>query len=326
MEKEKTAGRHWHAIQKQAENLMRSDLFLEAADYENGKDKLPVEEYERGKLQVTSVKVLTQEQEDTLKRPRGQYITIYSPELLKEGEKVHEEAAAELVFWIQKLLPEYIRSILIVGLGNDAAVPDALGPDTVSGLSAELFYKEEMPENAFQVYAFSPGVMAQTGMETADMIRGIVKQIKPDALLVIDALASKSVTRLGTTIQLTDTGIAPGAGVGNRRCEINSRQYGIPVLAVGIPMVVEAASIIYETVEAIRNAMKHAESGESDFLTYLSKKEQMELFRELLEEKASPLYVTVKDIDAIEKRLSATLSEALNRFFGGMKYGQSAYE
>lgn len=326
MEQEKTAGMWWLEIQKQAQSLMRSDLFLEAADYEMGKKNLSVDEYVRGQIQVTSVKIVTDEQAEEFKRPKGQYVTIYSSGLLKESEEIQEQAVKELVFWIQTLLPNDAKSILVAGLGNERAVPDALGPDTVSGLSAELFYKEEIQPSCFQVYAFSPGVMAQTGMETADMIGGITKQIQPDAILVIDALASKSVTRLGTTIQLTDTGISPGAGVGNARCEISQNQYKIPVLAIGVPMVVEAASIIYETVEAIRNAMKHAKSGNSDFLTCLTKKEQMELFRELLEEKASPLYVTVKEIDEIEKRLSFTIAEALNRVFRGMKYGESAYE
>lgn len=169
-------------------------------------------------------------------------------------------------------------------------------------------------QDGMQICALIPGVMAQTGLETAEILKAVAERVRPDVVVVVDALAAGSVTRLGTTIQITDTGIAPGSGIGNHRQALNQKSLGIPVIAIGIPLVVEAAAIIYETIDAIRKAMQET-NGEEKFLGQLSREEQYQLFRELLEEKAEPLYVTVKDIDELEKRLAFILSEAINGAF-----------
>lgn len=310
----------WKKIQTQ----IHSDLFLESAEFQEdrlGKGRLPVLEYERNGLQVTEVRIETQEQSVSMKRPIGSYITIFSENLKENDGGICEGAVEEVAAWIQKLLPADTRTVFVVGLGNPEASPDALGPDTVGHVyvNRHLKQKKESEKN-LQICAMSPGVMAQTGLETAGMVAGITKMVQPDAVVVVDALAAGSVTRLGTTIQLTNTGISPGSGIGNCRQEISQKVLGVPVIAVGIPMVVEAAAIIYETMNAIQNALKEEASGEKmGFLNRLSKEEQYHLFRELLENKARPLYVTVKDVDEMEKRLSFTLSEALNRAFSGMK-------
>lgn len=308
------------------QNYMRSDLLLESAKLqeqqkgrteksENGtsseEKKIAVQEYEKNGLLITEVRIETEEQSRNLGRKPGRYLTIYAEELKQDDGGIHEDTAEEIANWIIKLLPKKAKMVLVAGLGNAEAVPDALGPDTV-----KMIQVNRMQVNRMQVCAIAPGVMAQTGLETAEILQGICQFAKPDAIVVVDALAARSVTRLGTTIQLTDTGIFPGSGIGNNRQEISKETMGIPVLAVGIPMVVEAAAIIYETIDAIRKVLKQkSNDSEGDFLNQLSKEEQYALFRELLAKKAQPLYVTVKDVDEIEKRWSITLAEALNRAF-----------
>lgn len=157
--------------------------------------------------------------------------------------------------------------------------------------------------------------MAQTGMETAEILKGIIHQTRPQMLIVIDALAARSVRRLGTTIQLTDTGIHPGSGVGNHRHSLTKDSLGIPVLAIGVPTVVGAAAIVHDTVSALINALSQSESTKATgkWVGDMDSEEQYELIRELLEPEFGPLYVTPPDIDETVKQLSFTISEGIHR-------------
>lgn len=315
-------------------SYVKSDLILESAELQADlqeekcgetlqRDILPVREYERNGLLVTEIRIETPEQARQLNRQTGNYVTIYSDCLKENDGGIHQEAVDEVAFWIKEMLPGNVKTILVAGLGNQTASPDALGPDTISHVSVNRHLGQSSVN--VEVCAIVPGVMAQTGLETAGILSGVISKFKPDVLIVVDALAARSVTRLGTTIQLTDTGISPGSGIGNCRQEISPSVMGIPVIAIGIPMVVEAASIIYETIDAIRNALRQEkQEKEAGFLGQLSRQEQYDLFRELLERKARPLYVTVKDVDEMEKRLSFTLSEAINRAVAGMNSGSQA--
>ena len=303
---------------------IHSDLVLESAEMfqQSAKKKinLPIQEYNRGPVTVTEVRITEEEQVRVLKRKKGTYITLYADELKGDYEPVHETAAALLGEGIRKLLPHQSRNILIAGLGNAAASPDALGPDAVSQVRINRHLLMEAGEGGgaeeWIISSIIPGVMAQTGLETAEILNSITGHFHPDVIIVIDALAAGSVTRLGTTIQITDTGISPGSGIGNTRQEISRDTMGVPVIAIGVPMVVEAASIIYETTLAIRHVLEqHQNQNGKDFLKNLNKEEQIQLFRELLEQKANPLYVTVKDIDEMEKRMAETVAEGVNRAF-----------
>lgn len=303
---------------------IHSDLLLESAEmfqqYAKKKMNLPMREYNRGPVTVTEVKITEEEQVRALKRKKGTYITLYADELKGDNEKVHETASVLLEEWIRNLLPRQSRSILITGLGNASASPDALGPDAVSRvrINRHLLIEagEGVSSNEWIISAIIPGVMAQTGLETAEILKSVAGRFRPDVMIVIDALAAGSVTRLGTTIQITDTGISPGSGIGNTRQEISMDTMGVPVIAIGVPMVVEAASIIYETTLAIRHVLEpYQNQNGKDFLKNLNKEEQIQLFRELLEQKANPLYVTVKDIDEMEKRIAETVAAGVNRVF-----------
>lgn len=246
---------------------VRSDLIIEAEGLEMGKTSAASEEKE-GELtgvivkevwnkdrsmKVTTVRICTEEGARAMERPIGTYITMELPKLLSEEEQLKDTAQKELKKQLLLLLKgKSTEHLLVVGLGNREVTADAVGPLTVDRLlvTRHLFQEEELARKMAQKYgcvsAFVPGVMAQTGMETMELIRGVVEETKPDAVLVIDALAARSPGRLNTTIQLTNTGICPGAGVGNNRKELNERTLGCPVVAIGVPTVMDALAIVRE--------------------------------------------------------------------------------
>ena len=206
-------------------------------------------------IKITTVQIRTKEGAKAMERPIGTYITMELPELLQEEEELQEKAEKELEKQLRELLVgKGAEHILVVGLGNREVTADAIGPLTVDQLliTRHLFPKEKEASEQLKKYrkisAIVPGVMAQTGMETMELLRGIVEKIQPDIVLVIDALAARSPKRLNTTIQLTDTGISPGAGVGNNRKELNEITLGCPVIAIGVPTVLDAVTIAKEEV------------------------------------------------------------------------------
>jgi len=256
---------------------VRTDLIIEAegmeagvpvqtqgASEQEGKNKgvsVKEEWNEDHSMKVTVVRIESEEGAKAMERPVGTYVTMEFPELLEEEEALKELAEQELSGQLTKLLKEKkAEHILVVGLGNREVTADAVGPLTVDGLIVTRHYfleegiREAVGKKYRKVSAFVPGVMAQTGMETMELIRGVVEEIKPDLVLAIDALAARSPKRLNTTIQLTDTGISPGAGVGNNRKELNEASLGCPVIAIGVPTVLDAVTIAKEEVEEdVRN-------------------------------------------------------------------------
>lgn len=249
----------------------RSDLIIEADGMEAGQaaqgEKFPGtktevqgvaiwEEWkEDNSIKVTVVQIRSEEGARAMERPMGTYITMELPELLAEEEQLKETAERELSKQLDGLLNgKAAEHMLVVGLGNREVTADAVGPLTVDQLvvTRHYFQEESVAEAVGKKYrkvsAFVPGVMAQTGMETMELIRGVVEETKPDVVLAVDALAARSPKRLNTTIQLTDTGISPGAGVGNNRKELNEQSLGCPVIAIGVPTVLDAVTIAREEV------------------------------------------------------------------------------
>ena len=250
---------------------MRSDLIIEANSLEVGQvvnerivsDKnvevsgVAVKEVwnEDHSMKVTTIQIRTKEGAKVMERPIGTYITMELPELLQEEEDLKEKAEKELEKQLRALLEGKVAEhILVVGLGNREVTADAIGPLTIDQLlvTRHLFPVEKEASEQLKKYrkvsALVPGVMAQTGMETMELLRGIVEETHPDIVLVIDALAARSPKRLNTTIQLTDTGISPGAGVGNNRKELNEETLGCVVIAIGVPTVLDAVTIAKEEV------------------------------------------------------------------------------
>ncbi len=221
---------------------------------------------ESSQVKLTEVKILDEQGEKAMGKPQGTYLTLEADQLAKKDEDYHENVSKELAKQIQRLIgcmegqeksSLEDRRILVVGLGNPSVTPDALGPKAVGHLQVTRHLEQQYgigfcKERKLPVLSgIVPGVMAQTGMETAEILKGVIGETKPEILIVIDALAARSIRRLGTTIQLTDTGIHPGSGVGNHRHSLTKESLGVPVLAVGVPTVVGAAAIVHDTVNTM---------------------------------------------------------------------------
>ena len=306
-----------------AEFEVRTDLALEIRESfegDGGEIRGVVLEETKGKssdIKITRVVIKNEEGAAAMGKPMGTYITLEAPLMAKGDEDYHRDISEELADHVKEMIAEHVRekkgerlSVLVVGLGNQDVTPDALGPMVVDNLLITRHLKQ--PKAA--VSGIVPGVMAQTGMETAEIIYGIVEQTQPDAVIVIDALAARSISRLGTTIQLTDTGIQPGSGVGNHRSKLAEDSLGVPVIAIGVPTVVGAATIVFDTVDALIQALSSAKSTEfaAEMIEEMNMEEKHQLIRELLEPRFGPMFVTPKDIDASVKRLSFTISEGIN--------------
>ena len=282
-----------------------------------------------------------------LKRKKGTYITIEFQDItnFEDRIKVSNELEEELKKLIKKIGIEKNDSCLIIGLGNIASTADSLGPKTISKIiiTRHLFeLNTNIKDGIREVSALSPGVMAQTGIETSDQIESIVKKIKPKFLIVIDALASSSIDRINKTIQLTDTGINPGSGVGNNRKEISYDTIGIPVIAIGVPTVVESKIIVNDTINYLFKHISYIKNNynknkliinHSNYLekikdSDLTKKEKQEvsgilgeldyqkreqLISEVLNNLNYNLIVTPKEIDFLIDKLATLISTSINK-------------
>lgn len=240
-------------------------------------------------------------------------------------EDYHKEISTVLADHIRNLIDhsEEEQSILVVGLGNREVTPDALGPEVVGNLLITRHVIQEYGKLAMGkdkvnlISGIVPGVMAQTGMETLEIIRGVVEETKPSLVIAIDALAARSTKRLSRTIQVTDTGINPGSGVGNHRHALTRETLGVPVIAIGIPTVVDAATIVNDTMENLIEAMEQSDhmKGFGNTWREFDSSEKYQLIRELISPHLNGMFVTPKDIDDTIKRISFTVSEALNMAF-----------
>ncbi|NBH33189.1 GPR endopeptidase [Clostridiaceae bacterium] len=285
---------------------------------------------ESSQVKLTEVKILDEQGEKAMGKPQGTYLTLEADQLAQKDEDYHENVAKELAKQIQRLIgcmegqeksSLEDRRILVVGLGNPSVTPDALGPKAVGHLQVTRHLEQQYgtgfcKERKLPVLSgIVPGVMAQTGMETAEILKGVIGETRPEILIVIDALAARSIRRLGTTIQLTDTGIHPGSGVGNHRHSLTKESLGVPVLAVGVPTVVGAAAIVHDTVNTMIEtlAANMSTKGMGDFIQEMTPDEQYDLIRELLEPEFGNLYVTPPNIDELIGHLSFTISEGIHR-------------
>lgn len=309
---------------------IRTDLALETQekmqeDHVDLKGVRFLEEKINKNLTVSTVVIETENGAKTMGKPKGTYITIEALDMDEEDEDYHREISIQLAKVIKELIhvKKEELSVLIVGLGNREVTPDALGPRVVDNLFITRHIINEYGKYAFgsdkvnRISSIVPGVMAQTGMESLEIIRGIIKETKPDLIVAVDALAARSTKRLNRTIQVTDTGINPGSGVGNHRHGLNEKSLGIPVISIGIPTVVDAATIVNDTMYNLVSAMCESKAFQTigNSLGELNDAEKYELIRELLSPNLNAMFVTPKDIDGSVKRLSFTISEGLNIAF-----------
>lgn len=300
---------------------VRTDLALEARESiqeVNGEIRgvTVTESYkEKTDIHVTKVVIETKNGAKAMGKAMGTYITLEAPRMLETDEDYHREISVELAGHMRDVVPNMDQelSILIVGLGNRDVTADALGPNVVDNLYITRHVVKEYGKAAYNkqkmhmISSIVPGVMAKTGMETAEIIKGVVTETNPNVIIVIDALAARSTKRLNRTIQLTNTGIHPGSGVGNHRNPLTEESLGVPVVAIGIPTVVDAGTIVNDVLEkTIAKAKREKLSiWEDDFPKAMSELNNM--------------YVTCKDIDQTIKMLSFTISEALNIAFSQLE-------
>ena len=308
---------------------IRTDLALEARESVNEEESklrgVSVDEHyeEETDIRITKVTIDTKNAEKTLGKPMGVYVTMEAPAMVEPDDDYHREISEALAEELLKMLPGEAEelSVLIVGLGNREVTADALGPQVVDNLLITRHVVRAYGKAAYNctrmnlVSSIEPGVMAKTGMETAEIIGGVVKETEPDVLIAVDALAARSIKRLNRTIQITNTGIQPGSGVGNHRSGLTEETLGIPGFAIGIPMVVGAAAIVYDTVGAMTEVLREQIEGgirKTEDPEHLQAEEAYELVRELLKPDLGPMYVTPHDVDERVDFLSFTISEALH--------------
>lgn len=310
---------------------IRTDLALEQKErFESDNVEIPgvvLEEYYDEKREITTTKVMieTENGAKMMGRPVGNYITLEAPDLAVPDEDYHREISIEISKILKELIPKEKEEyrVLVVGLGNRLVTPDALGPEVADHLVVTRHIVKEYgkyamgSEKAHMVSAIVPGVMGQTGMETLEIVKGIVEETKPDFAIAIDALAARNTKRLNRTIQIADTGINPGSGVGNHRNGLTEETLGIPVIAIGVPTVVDAATIVNDTMENLLAALETSEmlKGVGVVLQGYNATEKYELIKELISPNLNGLFVTPKDIDDMIQRISYTISEALNILF-----------
>ena len=202
-----------------------------------------------------------------------------------------------------------------MGLGNIYVTPDALGPKVINEIEVTRHIMKYLPqyveEGTRMVSAISPGVLGTTGIETLEIIKGIVDNIHPKLVIVIDALASRSIERISSTVQLSDTGIVPGAGVGNKRTEISQATLGIPVIAIGIPTVVETAVLVNDSLDLFITKLQE-EAKSNDYLNQLKEQDNYEQIKEALLPKDYNLIVTPKEIDDLIENMSEVVAKGIN--------------
>lgn len=279
-----------------------------------------VEVKDMGNYVVTQVNVINENGREKLNKPIGKYITLDIPKIEFVDEDLKDEISKALAKELSNIINiDKESKILIIGLGNWNISPDALGPKVVERVlvTRQYFvnYNKDYDDTMVNVAAMSPGVMGITGIESFDIIEGVIDKIKPDLLVVVDALASRKMDRVSSTIQISNTGISPGSGVGNKKKHLNEESLGIPVIAVGIPTVVNAATIVNDSLELIIKGLKEADEigGQFyDLLDKMSSQDKYLLIEELLNPFMGNTIVTPKDIDVLIDDLSIVIANGLN--------------
>ena len=276
--------------------LPRTDLAAEDLEKEG---KSEVENYNVGNLNVQKI-ALDETNAKKYGKKEGIYYTITTDAIIDLEHDLATEVSITLAKILEDIYEEYNLTqesyILVLGLGNDEITPDSLGPKTVKNIfvTKHLADLGQLDEGLGIIGAIAPGVMGQTGIETSDIIRALVKKTKPELVLVIDALASRSLHRVNRTVQISTAGINPGSGVGNKRKEISYKTLGVPVVAIGVPTVVDIASIFYDIKDFF---------NETD--------DEIDIRSSLIESDLN-FMVTNKDIDEMMNMMADIISKAVN--------------
>ncbi|MGY0372419.1 GPR endopeptidase [Clostridium sp. JNZ J1-5] len=304
---------------------VRTDLAIEAKElYEEQNSKeisgVKIDEYFDSGMKIVDVNILDEMGEKNMGKPIGRYITIEMPESVNHDRDVMDDVSAVFAKTLSSIINlDKSMTTLVVGLGNWNVTPDALGPKVISRLMITRHLKELIPdkidENIRPVCALSPGVLGLTGIETGEIIRAVTEKIKPNLIVCIDALASRKTDRVNKTIQIGNTGISPGSGIGNKRMEISEKTLGIPVIAIGIPTVVHAATLANDTLDMALDALISQSTKGSEFynmLNSLDREEKQRLINEILYPYVGDMIVTPKEIDMVIDSVSKIIANGIN--------------
>lgn len=255
-------------------------------------------------IERLTVRIDSERDAQNMGRPRGVYVTLTCPQTMSIALETRRALAHELAAALADMLPKARKSVLVVGLGNRNVTPDSLGPRTAERVLVTRHMAGCLPEDVLRdmasVSAASPGVLGVTGMETAEILRGMVAHVQPDAVIAIDALAARSSSRIASTIQIADTGITPGSGVGNHQKALDERTLGVPVIAVGVPLVVYASTIASDALCALGD-------GEMEEERIAACVEQV------VSERLGEMVVTPREVDALVERMAGVLADGINQ-------------
>lgn len=298
----------------------RTDLAVEAREMitHHVRDDIPgvrVESEQHEQVIVTRVDITTPEGEQIMGKVRGRYVTLEAPGLRKKNTPLQEHMIKLLtkeLAGLAKLPPQ--ATVLVIGLGNWNVTPDALGPRVTEQIVVtrhlQDYISPELKGGVRSVCAISPGVLGLTGIETAEIVAGVVNRLQPNVVMCIDALAASSSTRVATTIQISNTGIHPGSGVGNKRFGLTQESLGVPVIAIGVPTVVHAANIANDTINTL---MEHAHFHRYfKSMQNLSPADRQAIVRQVLPEAMGDLMVTPKEIDTLISDISGVVAGGIN--------------
>ena len=303
----------------------RRDIFRTANKLEDEVPGIKVEEYDKGKdIKVFKVNIVEEQGAKAIGKPIGTYVTIDIKNLKIASDEEIARASDIITTELKQLLDKHIKPndcILVVGLGNVYVTPDSLGPKVVSEIDITRHLLHYVPhalsKDTRPVSAIAPGVLGTTGIETLEIVKGVVENVKPKAIIVIDSLASKSIGRISSTVQIADTGIVPGAGVGNKRSELSMDTLGIPVIAIGVPMVVEAATIISDGLDIFATKIKDGlerdtSSGLYELVEKLKGEDKYEMIRDVLVPENYNLIVTPKEVDDLIENMKDVVARGIN--------------
>lgn len=298
----------------------RRDVFKKINNIENDIPGLESEEKQISEsIKVYKVKVKNEEGAQAIQRPIGNYVTIDVRKMNNITNEQKEQIAYTISSELQELIKNQIskkEEILVVGLGNLYSTPDSLGPKVIQNVDVTRHIFKYLPqyvnENDREVSAISPGVLGTTGIETQEILKGIVDNVKPKLIIVIDSLASKSIERISSSVQISDTGIIPGAGVGNKRKELSKATLGVPVIAIGIPTVVDVATITNDCLELFIDKLQEEEKS-NNYINQLKEENNYEEIKNALIPKDFNLIVTPKEIDELIVNMTDVVAMGINK-------------
>ncbi|MBO7289210.1 MAG: GPR endopeptidase [Clostridia bacterium] len=310
---------------------IHTDLAIESAAVENLKISkntnagIKTHYAEKDGISITEVEITNKDGEKATHKPIGKYVKLEVPSLRENASDIFEKTQFELTRELKKFIDlKKLHTILVVGLGNRFVTPDALGPKVIDKLLVTRHLYNVLPEDITKkmhsLCALAPGVLGITGIETGEIIKGVADKIKPDLIIAVDALASRKTSRISTTFQIANTGIVPGSGIGNKRYALNKESLGVPVIAIGVPTVIEASAVANDAIDMLIEAVKN--SCDEDSVIFKSVKaldneKRYDLISELLVPSGRDLIVTPKEVDSIIDEVSEIIAQSINEAING---------